>query len=74
LISAILCAVSAYFAHMLLNMVMPSLFATVLAIVIAAIIYITSLLLLRTFKGYELEMLPKGKKIVTLLEKCKLIR
>ncbi len=74
LISAILCAAAAYFSYMLFNMVMPVVIATLLAVLVAAIIYITSLLLLRTFKSFELEMLPKGKKVVTLLEKYNLIR
>lgn len=74
LISAIVCAAVAYFSYMFLSMVMPMIFATILAICAAAIVYITSLLLLRAFKGNELEMLPKGKKIVTLLEKYHLIR
>ncbi len=74
LISAILCAAAAYFSYMLFKLVMPMIIATLLAVLVATVIYITFLLLFRTFKGFELEMLPKGKKIVTLLEKYNLIR
>lgn len=73
LISAIVCAVTAYFSYMLFNMYMPSLIATILSILCAGVIYITILLLLRTFTRNELELLPKGKKIVTILEKRHLI-
>ena len=73
LISAIVCAVTAYFSYILFNMYMPSLIATILSILCAGVIYITILLLLRTFTRNELELLPKGKKIVTILEKRHLI-
>lgn len=73
LISAVLCAVSAYLSYIVLNSVVPYLLATVISVAMAGLIYITFLLLLRTFTRNELEFLPKGKKIVTILEKHKLI-
>lgn len=73
LVAAIACAVTAYFSYMLFNMLMSSLISTILAILCAGVIYITILLLLRTFTRNELELLPKGKKIVTILEKRHLI-
>lgn len=73
LISAVACAVTAYFTYMLFSRFMPLLFATVAAIFCAGIIYVTLLLILRTFTKNELKFLPKGEKVVTLLEKYHLI-
>jgi stage V sporulation protein B len=73
LISAAACALTAFFAHMLFNSFLPGLAATGIAVLLAGIVYITFLLLLKTFTRNELKFLPKGEKIVTLLEKYHLI-
>ena len=73
LISAVLCAITAYFTYMLFSKLMPILFAIAASVVCAGIIYITFLLILKTFTRNELKYLPKGKKIVTILEKYHLI-
>lgn len=73
LISAILCAVTAFFTYMLFSNFLPIIVATVLSVFCAGIIYITFLLILKTFTRNELKYLPKGKKIVTILEKYRLI-
>jgi hypothetical protein len=52
---------------------LPGLAATGIAVLLAGIVYITFLLLLKTFTRNELKFLPKGEKIVTLLEKYHLI-
>ncbi len=73
LVSAICCALTAYFSYKLYTGFMPDILATVAAVTSAAIIYITVLLLLKTFTRNELRFLPKGEKIVTILEKYHLI-
>ena len=47
---------------------------TIIAIIVAGIVYLFALLLMRTFTKEEICMLPKGNKFVTILEKFKLIR
>lgn len=74
LISAILCAVTAYFSFIFISNYVGVLLSTIISIVVAAIIYIIFLLILRTFTKNDLIFLPKGKNIVILLEKLHLIR
>lgn len=73
LIAAIACAVSAYFSYFFISKSLPLILAALISIAIAGVVYITILLLLKTFTRNELKFLPKGKKIVTLLEKYHLI-
>ena len=48
--------------------------STVLAVIIASIIYLISLFLLRALTPSDVKMLPKGDIIVKTLAKLKLIR
>lgn len=73
LISAIACAAAAYFGYMISSKWLPLIPAALAAIVFAAVIYITILLILKTFTRNELKFLPKGEKVVTILEKYHLI-
>lgn len=73
LIAAIICAATAFVSYEFLHNIINSKVSTLLAILFAIIIYIISLLLLRTFKANELKFLPKGEKIVIILEKYHLI-
>lgn len=72
-ISAIICGVTAFISYNLLTNVLGGKISTVLAIGIAGVFYLISLLLLRTFTKNELLFLPKGEKIVKTLEKWNLI-
>lgn len=73
LIAAVLCAATAFFTFILFKNLMPMLFATVISVACAGVVYITFLLILKTFTRNELKYLPKGEKIVTILEKSHLI-
>jgi stage V sporulation protein B len=73
LISALACAAGAFFAYILLKNYLPLIVSTAVSIAIAGVIYITILLILKTFTRNELKILPKGEKIVTILEKYNLI-
>lgn len=73
LISAALCALTAYFSYRLINHFVGSTISTLLAVVCAAIVYFFTLVILRTFTETELMMLPKGKNLVTILAKLHLL-
>ena len=72
-IAAVLCALTAYFGYKLFSGFAGNLIATVLTVAVAAIVYILALLLLKTFSEAEINMLPKGKNIVTILAKLHLL-
>lgn len=74
LFAAVLCAFSAWGGYQLINMVIPSKPATILAIILAVVVYFVFLLLFRAITKYDINMLPKGKKIAKTLEKHHLIR
>ena len=48
--------------------------ATVLAVLVAVVVYVIVLLLLRAVKREDILQMPKGNKILKILEKRKLIR
>lgn len=72
--SALVCGAAAYLSYNLLINMIPSAVATLVSIAVAAVFYITALLLLHTFSENEIKMLPKGKKVVTILAKLHLLR
>ena len=47
--------------------------ATILAVVTAIVVYLIALLLLKAIKREDVLQMPKGNKIVKILEKRKLI-
>ncbi len=67
LIGAIACGATAYLFKYVLNLNL------IVTIVISAIIYLLTLLVLHTFTRGDVERFPKGKKIVIILEKLHLI-
>lgn len=69
LFSGVLCGVAAWAANGLLARIMPGTVATILAILIAGIVYVLLLLLLGAFTREDILMLPKGQKIAQILEK-----
>lgn len=73
LISAALCAVTAYFGYKLFHTFTGNMISTILAVLCAAVVYFLALVLLRTFTEAELMMLPKGKNLVTILAKLHLL-
>ncbi len=68
MLSAVVCGVSAYVCSYVLNLNL------LFSIVISAILYLFVLLVLHTFSKNDVLMLPKGKKIVIILEKLHLLR
>ena len=79
LFAAILCALSAWAVNGLLHKLIPSdsravgALITVLAILVAMAVYTFVILLIKGMTREDILMLPKGEKIVNILEKKKLI-
>lgn len=71
--AAVICAAGAYFSHILFDYLVGGRIATILAIIVAVVIYVIALLILRTFTASEVKFLPKGEKIAKLLEKYHLM-
>ncbi len=74
LIAAIVCSTAAYFAEMIFDFVFYQRVATVLAIITAMVVYVVVLLLIKGIKKEDILQMPKGNKIIKVLEKFKLIR
>ena len=74
MIGALGCGAAAYFSFKLFRNFLSLPISCVAAIVVAGIVYMLILLIIRTFSAAEVEMLPKGKNIVTILAKLRLIR
>ena len=64
-----LCALAAYLAYNLVNLILPGKIATLAAIMVACIVYVIALLCLRVIQRSDVRMLPKGQKIEKILEK-----
>ncbi len=83
LISAALCGVTAYAAYGLLSRIFPveasesilnmGTVSTVIAVGLAVVVYVISLLLLKGVAREDVSVLPKGEKIAKMLEKYGLL-
>ena len=73
LLGGIVCAAAAWLSYFGLSLILPSPVATLFSIITAAVIYVICLVFMRTFTENDIEMLPKGKKIVTFLAKRNLL-
>lgn len=68
-IASLLCCVTAFLVHGLLDTFLPNVLATFVAIGAGGAIYVVSLLLLKAIHRSDVLMLPKGEKIAKILEK-----
>jgi len=66
--------ITVYFIQKLIRNIIPGGIATLIAIFLAVIIYFALLLMLRVIKEDEILMLPKGRKLVVLLKKYKVLK
>ena len=78
-VSAIACAICAYFAYVLSdnllgNNIISSNISVIISIFVAGIVYLMFLFLVRGINKSDILMLPKGNSIVKALEKVKLIK
>ncbi len=74
LLAGIVCGVVAYFSEILFDLFFKQRIATILAVVTAIIAYIIALFVFKAIKREDILQMPKGNKIIKLLEKRKLIR
>lgn len=73
LIGAVFSSAAAFFTNAFLSQIITQRLSTLISILIAIVVYLITLLILRTFTATELRFLPKGEKIVKVLEKWHLI-
>ena len=72
-IGAVCSSVAAYFSNELFTGLMPGRLSTIMAVLVAVVVYVAVLLIIRTFSAEEVKFLPKGEKIAKTLEKLHLI-
>ena len=72
IISTAIMGVCSYFTYLTLKGIIIERLATIIAIIVATIIYILSVIVLKIFTKEELKMMPAGEKIVKILEKIKI--
>ena len=73
LAAGLISALSAYFSHKFLCQIFPCKISTLIAIGIAVLIYLISMILFRAITASDIKMLPKGEKFLKVLEKMKWI-
>ncbi len=69
-LAAALCGISAVLTVRLLDGHLPGKLLTLVAIAVAALVYLLVLLVLKGFNRADILMLPKGDKICRMMEKC----
>lgn len=73
LFAGIICGIIAYFSEIFFDIFFKQRIATILAVITAIIVYIIALVLIRAIKREDILQMPKGNKIVKILEKHRLI-
>ena len=69
LIASFMMAIVSYGAYMLLNSIIAPKMATIIALVVAVVVYVLSILILKIFSKEDILMLPSGDKIYAILLK-----
>ena len=65
-------AVCSYSIYILLSGIIAEKLATIIAIITAIIIYVLAVLVLKIFSKDEIKQMPKGDKILKILQKMKI--
>lgn len=73
LLAGIICGITAYFSEIFFDILFKQRIATILAVITAITVYIIALVLIRAIKREDILQMPKGNKIVKILEKHRLI-
>lgn len=73
LLGGIVCGACAYFSYLGLSQILSNIPSVVISILISAIIYLIFLVIMRTFTENDINLLPKGKNLVTFLAKRNLL-
>lgn len=74
LLASLIMAATSYWVYMLLLSIIPAKLATIIALLVAGIMYVLSVLVLKIFSKEEILMLPKGDIIYTILLKTRIYR
>ena len=72
IIATVIMGICSYFTYLVLKGIIIERLATIVAILVAVIIYVLSVVILKIFTKEELKMMPAGDKIVKFLEKIKI--
>lgn len=72
IIATAIMGICSYFTYLALRGIIIERLATIIAIVVAVIIYVLAVLVLKIFTKEEFKMMPAGGKIVKILEKIKI--
>lgn len=71
-IAAVIMGICSYYIYLQLNVIISRSLATIIAILIAIVIYALAIIALKVFSKKEILMLPGGDKINKILEKLKI--
>ena len=71
ILAVIIMGICSYFSYSMLLGIITQKLATIIAIIIAVIIYALAIIALKVFSEEEIKMMPGGKKICKVLEKLK---
>lgn len=63
-----------YFSNIALNLVLSQTVSTVISILIGAIVYVLTVLILRILSEEDILMIPYGTKIYSILKKLKIYK
>lgn len=72
IIATLVMGICSYFVFLTLLGIIPQKLATIVAIVIAVVIYVLAIIALKVFSKEEVLMIPYGEKVVKILEKLKI--
>ena len=72
IIATVIMGICSYFTYIALKGIIIERLATIIAILVAAVIYILAVVVLKIFTKEEFKMMPAGDKIVKILEKIKI--
>ena len=71
-LATVIMGICSYFIYSVLSGIIIERLATIIAILVAGIIYILMVLILKIFTKEEFKMMPAGDKIIKILEKIKI--
>ena len=72
IIATTIMGICSYFIYLTLLGIIPQKLATIVAMMIAVVIYALAVIALKIFSKEEISMMPYGEKIVKVLEKIKI--
>ncbi|MCI8759708.1 MAG: hypothetical protein HFJ34_01045 [Clostridia bacterium] len=71
-IAVTIMGICSYFSYLMLSRIIAQKLATIIAIVIAIVIYALAIVALKVFSKEEIQMMPAGKKLCKVLERLKI--